>query len=166
MDPTQLKEQIIIPAITDLEEVIPGCASSAAVNLLLGTVAQESAMGEYLIQKGEGIELEKAISIYQMERPTHDDIWNHYLRYKTEIQSFMLKTLTVSDAGEPKSQQLMWDMRYATLMARIHYWRVSEALPHQNDIASLGRYWKKYYNTKKGHGTIAQFVKNYNIFIL
>ena len=51
--------------------------SEAAENLLLGTAAQESLLGTYLKQNGNG----PALGIYQMEPNTHKDIWIHYLNY-------------------------------------------------------------------------------------
>ena len=58
----------------------------------------------------------------------------------------------------------LYDFRYSTLMCRVHYFRVPEPLPVNTGdkmvyLESLGRYWKKYYNTEKGAGTIAGFIK-------
>ena len=55
--------------------------------------------------------------------------------------------------------QLKGNLYYAVAMCRIHYYRVSEALP--NDLEGMARYWKKYYNTELGKGTVEEFIHNY-----
>ena len=46
-------------------------------------------------------------------------------------------------------------------MARIHYLRVPEALPAADDVVGLAAYWKRYYNTELGAGTVEKFVESY-----
>ena len=50
-------------------------------------------------------------------------------------------------------------------MCRVHYYRVSEALPEENDIEGMARYWKKYYNTPLGAGTEEEFIHNYKEYM-
>ena len=45
-------------------------------------------------------------------------------------------------------------------MARVRYMRVAESIPA--DGRGLARYWKTYYNTPLGAGTVAEFVANWN----
>jgi hypothetical protein len=54
-----------------------GMHSESAVNLLLGTAAQESQFGTYFRQIGGG----PALGVFQMEPDTEIDIWDNYLRY-------------------------------------------------------------------------------------
>ena len=75
-----LKFKIIIPTLQFI-----GLYSESAVNLLLGTAAQESHMGTYLTQiKGP------ALSIYQIEPKTHADIWKNYLSYRLDLKGKVL----------------------------------------------------------------------------
>ncbi len=53
---------------------------------------------------------------------------------------------------------------YATAMCRIHYLRVKEPLPDIHPV-TMGSYWKKYYNTELGKGTVEEFVENWNKYI-
>jgi len=132
--------------------------SYSAENLLLGTCAQESQMGTYLKQiMGE------ALGIYQMEPPTHDDLWlnsiNSDLRRKLRG---VFPNLTV---GFDPYHLLIVNLEYATIMARIKYLTIKEALPDAEDIAGLAKYYKRYYNSSIGKATEEQFISNYHRYV-
>lgn len=140
--------------------------SEAAVNLLLGTAAQESAMGHYLMQNNEfGQPAGPAVGIYQMQPETHYDIWDQYILRgdKKKILFSVCNMLGIpADKPEiPSSSKMISNMLYATVMARLHYWRDPEPLAAPGDIDGHGRIWKRVYNTPAGKGTVDQFVKNY-----
>ena len=61
-----------LPRYARLQTVL---VSQEAENLLMGTAAQESALGEYIRQLGNG----PALGIFQMEPETFDDIVRNYL---------------------------------------------------------------------------------------
>jgi hypothetical protein len=144
----QLRELVIQPTLEYL-----GLDSLAAQNLLLGTCAQESAMGTY-IKQVNGC----ALGIYQMEPATHDDIWKNFIFF-----NFSLKE-KVSELGTTQGK-LIGNLNYATAMCRIHYMRINEPLPAADNIYGLAAYWKKYYNTEKGKGTEEQFITNYQKYV-
>lgn len=147
-----LREYVVRPALVDI-----GLYSRSAENLLMGTAAQESKLGEYLAQLGNG----PARGIFQMEPTTEKDIWNNYLKYKTDLAREIL--LRVSTPKPQDTDEILYNLRYAAMMARVHYLRIDERLPHADSPADLARYWKKYYNTHKGKGTISEFIKNYEL---
>lgn len=149
-----LREVVIRPALKKL-----GLWSESAENLLLGTAAQESQMGRYLRQIGGG----PAIGIYQCEPATHQDVWDNYLIYKGPLLGAVTK-LTVLHM--PRMEQLAWNLMYATAIARIHYLRIKEPLPKADDIVSLGCYWKNWYNTHLGKGTVEEYVKSYTAMVV
>ena len=150
---THLERYIIIPTLDYI-----GMNSKSAVNLLLGTAAQESRLGKYLHQING-----PALGIYQCEPNTLDDIFNKYLRHRKEL---LRKILKLSIPGLTKSKNAVGNLYYATAIARIHYYRVPEKLPSSDDIEGLANYWKKYYNTKKGKGTPEEFINNYKRYVL
>ena len=152
MNTKQFRELIVRPTLTGIDMHSP-----AAENLLMGTAAQESHF-EYIKQLGDG----PALGFFQMEPATHDDIWDNYLEYREELGKATLIECGLSI--RPPADRLMWDMRYATAMCRMHYRRVSEPLPDATDIEGMAAYWKKYYNTAYGAGTKAEFIKNYQKF--
>jgi hypothetical protein len=47
----------------------------------------------------------------------------------------------------------------------MRYLVVPEALPKEDDIKALASYWKKYYNTIHGKGTVSGAISNYNNYV-
>ena len=77
---------------------------------------------------------------------------------------FTIKVLEITSSKTPYyTDEILYNLRYATAMARIHYLRVKESLPNTNDVAGLAKYWKLYYNTPLGRGTEEEFIKNYKL---
>jgi len=150
---TDLVECVITPALLDVE-----LFSQKAVDLLLGTAAQESHLGYYLRQISG-----PASGIYQMEPNTYKDIWGNYLYYKPELVKKI--KMFYGEHVSNNFEKITYDLRYATVMARIHYLRVAEALPEVGDVEGMANYWKKYYNTYKGKGITSDFIDNYQSFI-
>jgi hypothetical protein len=134
-----------------------GKYSPDSANLILGTIAQESAYGKYRKQLGSG----PALGICQMEPNTFNDIIKNYLRYNPEISN---KIKEVCELSELNSSDLYLNDRLAICMCRVHYLRVFEQLP--NIIEGYAKYWKKYYNTIKGKGTEAEFIRNYHLYVM
>lgn len=132
--------------------------SEDAVNLLMGTAAQESNFGKYIRQLGNG----PALGIFQMEPATYDDIVNTYLRYKPDLLNDIEDSCQCNI--ENNSEALVWNTKLAICMSRIHYFRVKESLP--NNISGYAKYWKTYYNTYKGKGTEEEFIRNYKKYVL
>lgn len=145
MNLDHLKTKVIEPVLTHL-----GYNSKSAVNLVLGTICAES-NAEHLIQLNNG----PAKGICQMEPSTRADIYNHFLKYKPVLKG--LVTDYIID-GINLDDQMVFNLAYAVAMCRVHYIRVSEALPAHDDVYALARYWKKYYNTELGAGSIDHFV--------
>ncbi|MDP2700182.1 hypothetical protein [Thalassospira sp.] len=153
INPDHLRQGIIRPVLQKLD-----LWSQAAENLLMGTAAQESALGTYLTQIGGG----PARGIYQMEPATLDDCYTNFLDYRADLKAKVDAFL----AAQPgKSDQLATNNAYATAMCRIRYVRISAALPDASDITGLGNYWKQYYNTPLGKGTVDEFVQNYQRYV-
>ncbi|WP_067586367.1 hypothetical protein [Endozoicomonas ascidiicola] len=152
MNSQHLLNEIIVPTLQYL-----GMDSEVARYLLLGTAAQESHMGEYLVQLGGG----PAVSVYQIEPATHDDIWENYLAYRPSLVK-KLEGLLCPDI--PKVEQLKGNLFYSTAIARIHYRRETEPLPELT-IPALARYWKRHFNTYEGKGKVSEFEHNFKRFI-
>lgn len=135
-----------------------GLFSDNAVELILGTFAQESNF-IYTRQQGGG----PALGYGQMEPGTFNDIIMNYLRYRPEL---MGKIMQVSGVEALEATDLAENKTLAICMARVHYLRVKEPLPSHKDIWAMGEYWKKYYNTPQGKGTVKAFVENYRRYVL
>ncbi len=147
INPDHLRRYIIIPTLEYLGDKY---LSETAVQLLLGTALVESGLGTYLVQHNNG----PAKGIYQMEMASHDSLWEHYLPYHPELSE------KLSDLSPPGD--LVGNLRYATAMCRIKYYRFPDALPKEDDIEGIANYWKTFYNTSIGKGKVSKFVALYN----
>lgn len=153
IDPKQLRLDVIRPVLQ-----ATGMWSQAAENLLMGTAAQESACGKYLRQLGNG----PARGVFQMEPATLEDIYANHLEFRPDkrgaIDAYLIPAMD-------RSENLTVNLAYATLMCRVHYQRVKDALPDADDLPGLARYWKRYYNTALGKGSEAEFIDNYHRYV-
>jgi hypothetical protein len=152
----QLREYVIRPVLHDL-----GKYSRNAEELLLLTAAQESGLGKYLHQLGDG----PAIGIYQMEPATHDDIWQNFLEYKPTLGNTILRWEMPRAFTDNNAKEMAGNLYYATAMARCFYLRFAEGLPHFKEVEAMAKYWKKYYNTPKGAGTVEEAKENYKKYV-
>lgn len=169
MDAKDLRDLIIIPTLEKLSEYDPRMNSPAAVNLLLGTCAQESDMG-FFIKQIRG----PALGWFQVEPATHDSLWEHYLGQKSKRPLARLVTgLAAHDSiewGDDRAAirvdhaQLL-NPFYATAIARIKFWTIVEPLPEADDLESIGKYWDTYYNANPNAGTVMDFLASWNLFI-
>lgn len=149
----QLKSLVIEPALYDLV-----MWSEAAEELLLFTCANESDGGSFIHQIGG-----PALGIYQMEPTTYNDIWQNYIRGKIDLYLKLLHSFNAPTM--PSEERLIWDLRFATAMARIHYARVDKPLPAASDIDGIWNYYKTYYNTNLGKADYHDAIEKYNLFI-
>ena len=149
----QLRELIVKPVLSLIR-----LYSDDAVELLMFTCAAESKGGTYLKQiKGP------ALGIYQMEPATHNDIWQVFLRNRTDLIYIMSSNLNAYRM--PDENRMIYDLYYATAMARLHYLRVSKSLPDRNDLDALFDYYKEFYNTKLGKAKKDKCIAAYKDFI-
>lgn len=149
MNANQLRLLIVRPALLAID-----MHSDAAENLVMGTAAQESHF-KFVQQLGGG----PALSMFQMEPATHDDIWDSVLSFRPAIELAVLRAIATD--RRPPADRLVWDFRYAAIMCRLHYRRRREPLPDPHDVWAMASYWKRYYNTVAGAGTEQEFVDNY-----
>lgn len=147
IDVGQFREMVVRPVLQDLWSY-----TRAAEELLVGTALVESDL-RYLRQLNGG----PALGVYQMEPATHNDIVRNFLRYREPLRQGVLRW----SAGVFEVSQLAWNLAYATAMARVHYIRVREELPLHDDVPALAAYWKQWYNTRLGSGTIEDFIAAY-----
>lgn len=123
--------------------------STDASNLLMGTAATESQLGTYIKQLGKG----PALGIFQMEPFTFHDLIDRFSGRCPYIKDF-------------KVEELRYNLRTAIIMARIKYLSIKQPLPPGNNLLEMAKYWKQWYNTPKGAGTMADFMHCYSKYIL
>lgn len=162
IDVQQFRDRILLPVLKTMGDKY---ASPAAINLMLGTGAQESGF-KYVVQLGSG----PGLGLFQMEvrRPTDTqdrtlaDLYNNYLRYHPNKLEMLEDHRPV---GHSRREALTWNLAYMIVAARLQYWRISEPLPAADDEDGLARYWKTYWNTEAGDGTTDQFKKNWQSLV-
>ena len=148
------RELIVRPALDQLK-----LYSVAAEELLVITCAQDSIGGTYLMQNDvKGFPRGPAVGIYQMEPATYLDLWRNFLSYHT----MLLDRLHPGEQAAMDVGRMVYDLKYATMIARLNYYRVKEALPQ--DLEGQFRYYKKYWNTELGAATLDDVRRNYYAF--
>jgi len=131
--------------------------SVKAEELLVITAAQESLGGTYLWQNDRlGFPKGPALGVYQMEPATYKDLFVNFLSFHEQL-------LLRMTPGPDKPERMVYDLYYATQIARLYYYRFKEAIPE--DLEGQLRYYKKYWNTELGKATIAEARKNYERFL-
>ncbi len=153
LDCSQFRSLIIEPVLSKLQ-----LYSKNAEELLVFTCAAESLGGTLLHQiKGP------ALGIFQMEPNTYTDIWTNYIRNRNKLATLM--ALNMECSRIPPLERMIYDLHFATAMARIHYARVQENLPDAANVDAIWDYYKKYYNTEQGKAKKEDSVKKYQAFI-
>ena len=166
------REEIVAPTIKDL-----GMHSPEAEDILVGIAAHESMGFRHLRQSPRG----PAVSPYQMEPWVAADVVVRYLDTRPDLRDLLEAAawpLTSSkvdwanlDLRDLRSK-LICDLRFATAVARLRLWMIPEALPSRGDLSddleyvtALGRYWKTYWNTEYGAGTVDEFVASWRAHV-
>lgn len=137
-----IKHLTILPA---LEAINLGGGS--AVNLVTGTGLVESGFMHDRQINGP------ALGWFQMEPRTHDDIWQNFLRYRSDLANRILAASGLT--GLPEAEKLVQNKAYSACMCRVQYLRTSEPLPSATDAAALSAYHKQHYNTVLGQANAA-----------
>jgi len=149
-NPDQFRE-VIRCTLTDFDEKV---VSTAAIELLMMTAAQESHLGSYLYQDDGDVHIETGLALGPMgiEKATYYDIVKRVIipRYP----SFATQTHV----------DLITDLRLSIIVARMKYWSFPEPLPSPDNVKGLARYYKQYYNTYKGKARIGDVIRNYETY--
>ena len=136
-----------------------------AVDLLMMTAAHESHLGTYLHQNGG-----PAVGAFQMEPTTHEDHWEYITPRDWLYNAFCSMNLEC----DTRPQTMEYNLKYAIVMCRVHYFRKPEALPrklsfipHDHShleptyLEEISFYAKEYYNTHLGKATADAYLKDY-----
>lgn len=160
-DLLQFRDFILRPALERLEPAIPW--TLAAEQLVLGTCLHESDGLTYVDQLAAGPG--PAFGLAQMERATHDDLWKTFIPYQTGLRGKLLSIAGNYGTEFPPVEELHGNNFYACAMCRVFYRRVPAALPAEGDALGMAYYWKRYYNTGRGKGTVKQALPKFQMAI-
>ena len=143
----------------------------SVARLLMGTAAAESLL-VHRRQIGYSLDrLDGAWGLWQTEQAAVGDNVRYLMR-RADVCATASEFLFAGN-GELRAVLTMGtqgllklihdDDRFACLMARVHYLRVVEAVPE--DLRGQAGYWKRYYNTKAGKGTIDGYINKWQTLI-
>lgn len=144
MQYNQLKE-----AIVKILQKIQLPISEDVVNLISEIACVESNCGDYIKQING-----PACGIFQIEPNTAKDIINNYLAYRTQYKNKVMSTYINSMTIE---ENLMYNLAFSVALCRVFFLRISESVP--STVEGRAEYWKKYYNTVYGKGTVEDYIK-------
>lgn len=123
--------------------------SEEVVNMIAEIACVESNCGEYIKQING-----PACGIFQIEPNTATDIMNNYLQYrdayKNAVMSVYINKLSIEE-------NLQYNLAFSIAMCRAFLLRIKESVP--DTVEERAKYWKKYYNTAYGKGTIEDYLK-------
>lgn len=139
---------VVVPALQLLAPAgIP--YSKVAHDLLMGTAAQESLLGTYLVQEsGPGVGVFMA---------TPSLIPAVLMKCSVEVRAAIGAVGDVSSAGAVAA-----NLTLAAMIARCWYWVVPKALP-ADTISGLWGYYKTYYNSSLGAAVESQWNTNWKL---
>jgi hypothetical protein len=130
--------------------------SPAVEQLMLGTLISETNF-EYLHQIHG-----PALGIYEIELATCND----NQRYLNRLDKMSLKEHFLACCFYvcfPPPSALVHNLTYCTLMARLKYIvATTKVIPLVDDIEAQAAYYKKYYNSSIGKGSIERYIELYN----
>ena len=161
LDPDQFRV-LITKVLQQLDPYSPGGSgifSDRAVELLMGTAAQESYFGRCIYQQGGG----PGLGFFQMEPATLFSLWENYLRYNPSIIDGIA---TVCQVAIPSTWSLETNLAFQITMARVRYLPTPSAIPSTTDIPGLARYWDNFYNRNPNKGFPIDFERSYKRYCL
>lgn len=132
--------------------------SAEAEELVFLTGMVESGY-DYIYQIGSGI----ARSFWQVESATAKDCIDNYLSYRKKKLNKVCEVMHIEpekllEMSDEDLKHLLWGNIVAGIVfCRIKYWRVPKKIPM--DLDGMASYWKKYYNTEGGAGTVSHFLE-------
>ena len=142
----QMKIHIINPVLKEMNAY-----SREASDLVWGTMCVESEL--YFIRQKGCTKGNGAYGMIQMELATARDIIKNYIKYRPYLINLYKKYYNKSLSLE---QNLMGNIQFQVFMCRTHYLRVPATIPE--DRTGQARYWKSFYNTGIGAGTVEDYL--------
>tara|TARA_Y100000401_G_C8251995_1_gene188665 strand:+ start:291 stop:755 length:465 start_codon:yes stop_codon:yes gene_type:complete len=104
-----------------------------------------------------------ARGFFQCEPWVGVDICKNYLSYRPDMMKKVAKAIEVNLSHFTQPTEENWDFILETnlaaqiAMCRLHYRRIPSKLP--SSLKGQAKYWKKYYNSSAGRGTVEDFLE-------
>lgn len=122
-------------------------------NLLLGTAAQESGLGQNL---KEG----RLAGIYHISPAAHRAVWDKYLINQPELASTIRGLAGQRSFLKDPHGELISNLKYATAIAWLIYKRTDKELLQGSSLEDLARFWHRHFHTRAS-GRVEDFVASF-----
>ncbi len=148
MEANNFIHKVIRPTLKTL-----GMWSAESEKLLVMTACHESGGFKYREQVGG-----PALSYFQIEPATLDDVYGRYLSRRVDIRAKV-------DLFRPEDMTALQALKecdaFACAIARIKYWMAPERLPAVTDDVGFAYYAKKYWNSELGKATPEKYLEDF-----
>lgn len=156
MDIEQLKQNIIYPVLA-----FNNLYNPEAEAMLIATCLQETQAGKFVKLNKYGAV--PSLGIYQMTSYTHDTIWRTQLMRPDQKKKVRDCLMFFNFVDVPKAEQMIWNVGYATFMARIFYLYINRPLPAFDDVEGQWKFYKAYWQPNT-ESNLEEFTKHLNNF--
>jgi len=131
-------------------DVLGHGGNAVAVRLLLETAAQETHVGQFRDPSPDGA----GRGLCQVDAIAFVDV----IQRTPEKDFALIKAAFGIDMRQVDHDDLDFSPLLSFIVCRLFYKRIPEAIPAAID--ARGAYWKKYYNTYLGKGSVGEYVDN------
>lgn len=146
--PDQFLSMVVEPTLQLLDAKAAVPYTEVARNLVMGTIAQESLLGTYLVQQGG-----PALGVCQIQTATLT--W--LLGRLSAPEAAALASISTS---ESPAENVVSNLAYAVAVCRLYYWVSPTPLP-PNTVAGLFSVYKSVWNTPAGAATLEEFAEHW-----
>ena len=135
--------------VDEIVEVLGNGKNESVADLLIETARAETMLGK----AEDRTPLMYGVGIMQFDEIGFNDVKERSAKHRDLIKN----NLNI-DINLVKFEWLAYNPFLSVLWARLKYKLIPEEVP--SDIYARAKYWKRYYNTFKGKGTITHYLKN------
>ena len=132
--------------------VIGNGSNNNAVLLLLETAQQETRLGSYLDRTIFGA----GVGLCQFDKIAFDDVKQ---RTPKRIADQLYKSFGVR-LRQIQHRDLAYSPLLSFVFCRLFYRLIPDAIPTTLELRA--KYWKRFYNTEKGKGSVEEYIRNAN----
>jgi hypothetical protein len=150
----EIREHIIIPTLK-----VANLWSPSAEILVYGTGMVETGY-EHIVQNGAPAD--GGYGFFQEEPSDYEDM-RKWLRVSGDARPLLSNILTTCYYECMPVDMFVFcaNIKFATLICRMHYYRINHPLPKANDAKGMAQYHKTYYNSALGAANVE---KNTEVF--
>ncbi len=131
----EMRRYVIAPCLEHLDDW-----SLAAENLLLGTAAVESGLGDHLLNANH-----PGLGIYRITPEKHTQIWDQYLAFCPDLASKVRGLASQREFLNHPHAELTTNLSYATAIAWMIYKSSEKVLPCAEDLTALASLWQQHF---------------------